>query len=70
MRILLLMCVFALCNAAEEKTKKPERPIPEQPMAEAPKDTKEKHRAAKSRHMHIDMRIPGAPQMVYRKLEY
>ena len=61
---LLLLLPF-VCFASESPTK-PSRPVPK----ECKENIKEKHtKAKKNRHIVIDMHIPGAPKLMYRRLE-
>lgn len=60
---LLLLLPF-VCFASESPMK-PSRPVPK----ECKEKIKEEHKKAKKiRHMVIDMHIPGAPKMVYRRI--
>ena len=52
-RIFALLLVTGLCQAAERgESPRRERPVP---VKQAPRDTKEKHKLAKKKHMHIRM---------------
>lgn len=62
----LLVLMPLLCFASEESPMKPSKPVPK----ECKENIKVKHKQAKkSRHMVVDMHIPGAPKLVYRRLE-
>jgi hypothetical protein len=64
--LLVLLCGTTL-RASElvEQPMKPSKPVPKQ----CPENIKIKHTEAKKRHMNINMHVPGAPKLVYRRLE-